>query len=664
MLLLRISFLIFFASFLFAQTKILATKAIDKKNKIILFNPIIFYKDAIIQAKEGVVLNKRKIILKDKVFIYRKNQSVISADSLIAYSSKDITLKDVFFYDFNIQGWLIANYAHSLNNIIHFKKNYFSTCCVKNPDWYMKASKADYNKKDKSLRLYNLILVINKIPVFYLPYLYLNFDKTRRSGFLRPYVGYSNSEGVLYSQPIYFVTSINTDLEITPTIRNLRGRGVYATFRFVDSPHSNGYIKGGYFKDYKKYYEKNNLAHQQHYGYTIFYERSSLIFNPDSLYVNLKYANDVDYFYLDAYNYKFNTAYLLDKIITSNINYIYPTSTMLYGVYFKYFIDTSKINNDDTWQILPQLNLHRFLSNTKGFLTSYDLNVYNYYRKKDSNYLVGDILLPVSYYWSFFDDYLKVKVTELFDGGYGFYYQEDSNRSRYMSLSTQIKFYDSLVRKKGKSIHIINPSLTFNLKNYTKSEIYSDLISVSNLQDYVNLNLFQIFENETFSLTHTLNETYYLKLKRYSDLENILNIKIGNFSLSENNKFSLEKSDVVYNNFKISYSNNPFSVSLNHIYKKDSSRTIVTDLGYNINSFKKLYFSHSYDMENKYVKYWLVGVKLNKKCWKYNISFKESRIPVLKNDGISYKKDDIISLSIELIPLGGVNQTFIFKGKE
>ena len=663
-MLLRISFVILLlTSFVFAEVKIFATKAVDSNGTLILDNPIIIYNNSVIQAQKGFVTKKRKIILQDNVFVSYQNKSVISADSLIAYSSRDIEMSDVFFYDKAMDGWIVAKKSHSVDKNIYFKKLFFSTCCINDPDWFMKAGNAIYNRNKKSLKLYNLTLVINKIPVFYLPYFYINFDKTRRSGLLRPYVGYSENEGLLYSQPVYIVTSINTDLEITPTIRTLRGKGIYSIFRFVDSPTSEGYIKAGYFKDKSSYFEKYNLAHQKHYGFNIKYERKYVFSAYDSLYMNLKYAKDVDYFYLDAYNYKFNDTYLSDKLITSELNYIDVTNTNLYGAYFKYFIDTSKLSNDSTWQILPQLNYHLFLNKKYGILNLVDVNIYNYYRKTDSNFVLGNVLMPVSLYYSLFNDYLKFKITETLNAGYGFYYQTSSKKSKYTNLFTQIKLYTSLT-KAGSIIHVFSPSLTLNLKNYSKSDIYTDLMNAPEIQNSLNFNLFQIIEGERFKLTHTLDDTYFLSSEKFSDLENKLNLSIGKFVYDLNNRYSIEKKFIVYNNFKISYNNEPFNGSISYVYQKNISESVTLGAGYKINTYKKLYTEYSYDTDKNYIKYWLLGVKLDKKCWKYNFSFKQSRIPVLEDEGISYRKDNIITVNIELKPIGGLNQTFVFKGNK
>ena len=665
MLLLRISVTLFlFASFLLADVKIFATNAKETNNTLILKNPVIIYNNSIIQADKGFVTQKRKIVLNGHVFVLYKNKSLVSANSLTAYSSKNIDLNDVFFYDREMNGWIIADKSKTLESKIKFRKLHFSTCCVKKPDWFMKATSASYDRKEKNLKLYNIVLVINKIPVFYLPYLYLNFDKTRRSGLLRPYLGYSQNEGVLYSQPVYFVTSLNTDLEITPTIRTLRGKGIYSVFRFVDSPTSQGYIKAGVFKDKDKYYLKNNLANQKHFGFSFRYDRSKLFTDKDKLYMYLKYANDVDYFYLDAYNYHFNDTYLSDKLITSETNYIISEKSSLYGLYLKYFIDTTQINNDATWQILPQLNYHHYLSKNYGILNYMDFNIYNYYRKTGSNFVLSDILLPIALNYSLFNDYLKFKITESLNGGYGFYYEKNSLKSKYINLSTQIKFYNSLTKTSDNFIHIVSPSLIVNLKNYSKSDIYTELMSVSDIQNYISLNIFQILQIDSFKLTHTLNETYYLDLSKYADFENIFNIQYGYYTVDENNKYSFEKKELSYNNVKISYNKSPFLCFISHVYQKDVSQSYTVGLTYDVNKYKKVYAEYNFDLDNHYPKYWLTGVKFDNKCWHYNFSFKQSRIPVMEESGISFRKDNMVTLNVILKPIGGLNQTFVFKGKK
>ena len=377
--------------------------------------------------------------------------------------------------------------------------------------------------------------------------------------------------------------------------------------------------------------------------------------------MNLKYASDVDYFYLDALNYKFNNTYLTDKIIVSRLNYIYLTNFSLYGIYNKYFIDTSNTSNNSTWHILPQFNFHYFVNKKYNILNSIDFNIYNYY-KEGLNFIFSDFYMPLSFYFSFFNDYLNLKISEILNYGFGFYYKGENKKSKYINLSTQIKFYSFLV-KDSLFLHYLSPSFTLNIKNYSKSIIYSDLIDISEIQSHLNFEIFQILQKDNFKLTHTLKNTYYLDSKKFYELENNILINLYEFTIEENNKYSLKDNHFTYNFFKIGYNNAKIDISIAHIYKRDFSKIINLDIGYNISIYKKMYAKYSFDLSNNYIKYWLMGFKFNNKCFYYNFNFKQSRVPILQESGISYKKDNIISFNIELKPIGGINQVFVFEGK-
>ena len=66
-------------------------------------------------------------------------------------------------------------------------------------------------------------------------------------------------------------------------------------------------------------------------------------------------------------------------------------------------------------------------------------------------------------------------------------------------------------------------------------------------------------------------------------------------------------------------------------------------------------------MVEKYIKFLLAGIKLNKKCWQYDINIKKSLNPVLKENGISYVKNYLFTLNINFYPIGGVKQAILFK---
>jgi len=657
-----ISFLLFSVIAFGDVLKIYATKAVEKNKVIYLKKPYLIYKNKLyIQANKAVIKDKEHIKLIGNVILFY-NDSVLKADKVDIITKNNIKIDYSFYYDRYLDLWFKSKIASIKDrHILYFKDAIFSSCCVKEPDWYVFSNKGSFDEKSKYLKLYNLTLYIHNTPVFYFPFYFSSLDKTRRSGLLRPYFGYSANEGFLYSQPIYFVTSIRNDLEITPTIRTLRGKGIYSTFRFVDSPYSYGEIKAGIFKDKSSYYNQNNLAHQSHYGYEFYYLRNKLTKN-DKLYVDLKYANDVDFYYLNPYNYTFDTQYLTDKIITSYINYIKEFKSSILGIYNRYYIDTSKLSNKDTIQTIPQINYHIYEKKYKSILASFDYNFYYNFNRDNFEYYKNSFFIPVSLYWSLFNNYLNVKFSEIVNGEYAKQRHSDLS-SFFINGFYQLKVYSSLT-KHSSFLHIINPSIIFTHKNFSVSDIENpSIISYSRINDNLTFNLFQIFTYNEFYLDHTFNQLYDINKNHFTTMENQININYKNISFNDNNKYDWMLKKVVYNLAKVGFYIKKNNFTITHIYQHDPQlKTIDFEISRKITPYKEVYFEYNYDLISNYPKYWMIGAKLNKKCWQYEVSFKKNIFPVLENNGISYKSDNIIYFYINFYPIGGIKQTFVSKG--
>ncbi len=667
MLLLRIISLFFVLfSFLFSDVNIYGAEVKEINNTIIIKNPVIVYKGIFIQAKEGVIIDNKKAVLKKDVVIFYNDEKIL-ADKIEIFSKEHFEFKELFLYDSKSDVWFKSKEGKLKKGVFALKDIQFSSCCVENPDWFLLSKKAFYNKKKKSLKLYNIILYLNQTPVLYMPFYYTSFDKRRRSGLLKPVFGISNKEGFLYSQPVYFVLGEKADFEITPTIRTLRGYGIYNKLRFVDSPYSYGEIEFGGFKDKSEYVEENDLAYTNHYGYSVLYKRSR-VFEDDELYVSLKYAKDVDYFYLNAYNYAFDTSYLVDKLITSKINYIKNINNdYIFGLYAKYFIDTTKKSNDDTLQILPQFNFHKFEKEDFGFLlNSFDINFYNYYSKSAQKYYLFNILAPLSLNFRFFDDYLKLKLTQTIN-----YISANTyfNSPEYFFQSySSIKFFTSLAKKTNSYFHSIDPYIILNIKNISKISDTQKYLRYTKVNNNIEMGVFEIFENPDFYIEHTLKQSYDLDVKKKTDLYNDITVLKEGLTLKDTLKYSWDLYKVVYNYVEASTNIGEYYFKLSNLYQAqtditEAARNYIFRAEKKIN-YKKLYFEYNYDMLNKYVKYFLLGVRLNKKCWQYDLNIKKTRNPVLKESGISYRDDYTVNFMINLYPLGGVQQLFQIKGKE
>ena len=174
--------------------------------------------------------------------------------------------------------------------------------------------------------------------------------------------------------------------------------------------------------------------------------------------------------------------------------------------------------------------------------------------------------------------------------------------------------------------------------------------------------LFQIVQKNAFYFDHTFHQFYNIADKKSEAMENQININYKNISLSENNKFDWNLKRTVYNAASVSYVFSKNKITFSHVYQYSPVlKSFDVRFDKSINRYKKLYFEYNYDMINRYPKFWLFGVNLNKKCWQYDFSLKKSLTPVLKENGISYNVDYILSFNINFYPIGGLKQSILFK---
>jgi len=665
-------FFIFFILSYSEDIKVFGYNANIANNKIIIHDGMMIKNGMLISAK-NIIYNKltHTVIAKGNVYInYDKNDFILSNKVLINLDTKKIVAKPFFLFNFYDNSWILSKQAIKKDNVYYSKKTISSTCNSQNPDWKIVSTSVQYDKQKKWLNLYNPTLYLKNIPILYLPYLGFSLDKTRSSGFLRPLFGFSANEGILLTTPYYQTLGETADLELDPTIRTKRGKGIYSTFRFVHSATSKGILKAGIFNDFDKYNKKHNLAHKKHYGIEFKYTNYNLYLPNDKLYIDLKNANDIDYFYLDAYNYMFNQSYLSSKLLTSKLNYYTYKNNNYLGVYFKYFKDTSKLSNEDTMQILPNINYHIFNHSLYGnLLYSLDSNFYNYTRNKGDKLTKESLTLPINYNISFFDDYLKTSITEQLK--ISKVTTSDGNITNYMSLDTFLKLYSNLSKTYPTYTHHIAPSITFSMNNYSKySGDESDYISKTNITKSIVFKLSQYFMADNWNLYHEISDIYYVDNKNtksnFSDIFNDLSFTYKNYSLSDNNRYSIENNKIVYYNIKASYQNDIFNLNLFHSYQakttsNNKSESYTINSGYKFDKFHKIFGSYNYDMVLNMVKYYTIGISMSKRCWNYSFSLKRETIPILTENGISSNIQKTFYFEIELIPLGGVKQQYQFK---
>jgi len=118
----------------------------------------------------------------------------------------------------------------------------FSTCSPESPAWRVKASHIVLNKETGRGYATNARILVKGIPVFYMPYINFPLDKRRKSGFLWPTVGISNSFGPYALVPFYWNMAPNYDMTFTLGALTKRGAQLTDNFRYL-TPLNEGNLR-------------------------------------------------------------------------------------------------------------------------------------------------------------------------------------------------------------------------------------------------------------------------------------------------------------------------------------------------------------------------------------------------------------------------------------
>lgn len=695
-------FILLIQNFVFA----LSTQKVEILAKVLDKNA------TLIHAKDDVVLYSDKYIITADEAFYDYNSSDLELIGNITimdgvkFSTRSgyakLNLKDddgnltpMFAYTGEGQVWLKCNEATFDANEYLTKKSIVSSCNVQNPDWKIGFTSGKYDKESKFLHTYNSLFYIKDIPMFYLPYFAFSTDTTRRTGLLRPEFSFGSDEGFYYLQPIYFAPKPNWDFQFNPQIRTKRGSGLHGIFRFADSPYSNGEISFGRFKEKQKYYEENELKNQKHWGYSIAYDRSQLFSSligkdvEDGLWIDFNYLNDIDYL-----NTRSNNEDDYDQLVQSTLNYYIKQDLNYVGLYAKYYIDTSKIDNDKTIQELPTFHYHRFTNSIllDNFFYSIDYKTTNLTSKNGFKSVSHQINAPISLYFPLFNEFLHFRATENFYIAKVNYTDEPilkrgsgKNIQNFHSLA----LYSELAKSYDNFFHTIyigsqytlpgNSRKSDGFKEMEEDEDLDELKSLSNdRRENVALSLIEFFydKNGRKLIAHSLRQSIILSdlatnEYKYADLSNDIKIYFTD-SLSLKNLLNYSHKYARLSKFQTSldWKMKEYKLSFIHTYQKkredEADKTdnyltfnIETDYINNYNLFART----NYDIEDDYFKSWSVGWTMKKKCWDYRLSYKEERTPKLTSAGSdsTYKRG--VYLTFNLYPIGGISYDFTKESK-
>ena len=590
------------------------------------------------------------------------------------------TSEPLFFFDESVNIWLKCENAILSPSSYIAQKSIVSSCNTQDPDWKIAFTTGEHDKENKWMHLYNPVFYAGDTPFFYLPYFSFSTDTTRRTGLLRPDIGFG-SEGLFYLQPIYFAPEKDWDVEVSPQIRTSRGEGIHGTYRFVDSQYSKGTIETGYFKEKESYVQEKNLKNNEHYGYRIMYDRSALLSTKydnieDGLWIDFNYLNDIDYY--NTINDKMK-AY--NRLVTSQMNYYVKRDQDYVGIYGKYYIDTTLVSNDSTLQQLPTLNYHRF-SNPLLFdnlLYSVDYNAKNYSRVEGVTAFQNEVSTPLTVHFSFLEDYLHVSASEniyMTHVSYG-NGAEDGNYGQYFNNYHKISMFTDLAKAYDNFFHTLYFGMEQTLPSYRKEKgtwdyTYkgNELIPLTMEEKNTAFKLKQFFYDSEGDkrVSHSVKQTYYSEHEyKYGDLENDVKVYLTpQFIIGNNILYSHEYSQLARTQTSVTYKDDLYSASLLYTYqdtptstsgalssKNYNYMTLIASTNYfeNFNTFASV----NYDLNDDLFKSWSFGIKKLKKCWDYSITYKDLTLPSLTSSGADSVNRQGVMFLFNFYPLGNIN---------
>ena len=641
-----------------------------KGNVVIIYNGYYIESDRAVYDKNSSILE----LFGNIGFIKDSSYTVLSDYALFDLANKKIFSKPFFFIEHENGVWISAKESRAKEDEFDLKKSLVSSCNPSDPDWKLAFTSGNYDNKRKWVNLYNVRLYAKNIPILYSPYIGFSTSKERKSGLLIPEFGISNKEGFVYIQPIYIAIDPKWDLEFDPQIRTDRGKGLYVTYRFVDTPFSEGYFKTGFFKEKDSYFQEEELKNNKHKGYEIFYQRDALITKigeedrRDGFYLDFKYLNDIDYLNLQ----KEGSREDFDSIVTSRLNYYYNKYDHYIGFYSRYFIDTTKIDNDSTLQILPKLQYHKYNSSLifKNLLYSIDYKFTNYYRQEGVEAIQHELNLPVGIYFNIFNDYIGLSASENIYLTYVDYSQTEHWIENAYIIRNYHKFslYSDLLKSYENFLHTLHLSTTLFVPSYEKTKgDKEDFITVNTETKRLEISLKEYFydlEGNEFLYHRIIQPIFYDNDYKYGKLENETGIKFGkNIYFTNDIFYSHEFSKIDSITTSLSYKNEMYNILLSHFYKdgvenEKDSNYITFDITRYLSKKYELFGKIDYDFKDEYVREWEFGWRFFKRCWNYTLSYKEEIKPILTSAGSSSVKNRIIYFKIELVPLGGIEHAF------
>jgi LPS-assembly protein len=639
---------------------------------------VVYYGDSVIKADRATYNRETKLLVLDgKVEMMGYQGSKEHTSHLEIHTERNEVTFDELFLASKNDVWLYTEKAHRVDGNYTFGRSVLSSCDADDPLWKMAFESSKYDSQEEYMKVYDAKIYFKDVPVMYTPYMAFSTNNQRESGLLFPLFGVTSNEGFIYEQPIFWAISDSMDLEFNPQIRTRRSLGMYATYRFVDSAHSSGTIRAGYFKDKASYVEDHALPEDSHYGLELNYESSKLFSGyfpegtTDGLYINSTFLNDIDYINLQQTTL---THFGLTPLQESRLNYFLYDDDYYAGVNAKYYVDTRKVNNDDTMQQLPSISLHKYLHSflIDNITYSTDLRFNNFTRKEGPTMQQVELKIPILYTASFLDNFLNISLGEdLFYNKSSFgneVYMHDA--FQYYSNLNKAEIFSDLTKKYKNFTHVVQPSLAYRQPGHESekpvtfdnlTEDQQRLFAVGLPEQGYIFSLGQYFYDENMNLKfyQRFLQNYFTDREyKLADMTNEMQYNWKKWGFYNLVTYSNEFKEIRDSASRITLSESEYHLGLSYTFKQNlGDQSIVVpandvnfNFGYTYNQNIGVNGSLTYNIDDALSKQWSFGGSYKVDCWSMAASMRRAITPRPTGETV----DDTFYIQLNFIPFATV----------
>ncbi|MDI3322825.1 LPS assembly protein LptD [Pontibacterium granulatum] len=194
---------------------------------------------------------KREAYFKDDVVYREPGMLVIASEAEVDLDTQQGKFKNARFvsHQDHMRGQA-AEIQRNSDTLITLVDGDYTFCPPGNEDWKLSASKVELDQESGFGTATHARLKVGSVPIFYAPTLTFPIDDRRKSGFLYPHIGYSESDGIDLAAPYYFNLAPNYDDTLTPRWITERGVMLENEFRHLNE-RSETVIGTSYLPDDK-----------------------------------------------------------------------------------------------------------------------------------------------------------------------------------------------------------------------------------------------------------------------------------------------------------------------------------------------------------------------------------------------------------------------------